>query len=253
MTPPLAGLRVLVTRPAEQAGSLCQQLAAAGAEPRELPLLAIAGTPADPALRDVFEQHRAAAGWIFTSRNAVQQARRLDPGRWQAPLYAVGAATAEALSALGHAAVIPPDEYSSEALLALPALQAVRDQSWLLVTGAGGLGLLAPTLRARGARLAVAEVYRRVPVAHPAETVARALEGCQALIVTSGEALQQLLALTPAALQPELRRRCLVLPSKRMVEVARDQGFALTVVPRHVSDAAFVHCLQQWWSAQGKP
>jgi uroporphyrinogen-III synthase len=77
--PPLAGLRVLVTRPADQAETLSRLLEARGAQVRRLPLLAIEPARGAPALLKLFEQARSFDGWIFTSRNAVDFARQLAP------------------------------------------------------------------------------------------------------------------------------------------------------------------------------
>jgi uroporphyrinogen-III synthase len=247
----LAGLRVLVTRPAAQAQPLCRQLAAAGAEPRPLPLLQIEPLPASPQLQRQFREARAAEAWIFTSANAVRHARGLDSESWPARLYAIGAATAAALAALGFGAATPDGEYSSEGLLQLPQLQQISGRRYALITGAEGLGLLAATLAARGALVDTVAVYRRVGVAHPPERVLAALQGAQAAIVTSGEALRQLLRVTPSAAQAQLRTLRLVVPSARVVELARELGFAPPLVPEHISDADFVRCLERWWSAQG--
>ena len=133
----LAGLRVLVTRPAHQADSLCRMIEARGGKALRLPLLSI-----EPVTSAAVErQLHAARGydwWIFTSTNAVQQARRLLPADWPAQLAAVGAATAAALESAGRDITTPQGAYSSEALLALPQFQQVRGQNILLVTGEGG-------------------------------------------------------------------------------------------------------------------
>lgn len=248
---PLAGLRVLVTRPAGQAEALCALLEDRGAEPVRLPLLAIEPARPTPALAQRFEDFRDADAWIFTSRNAVQAARRIDAGRWPSRLYAVGAATAAALGELGLQALTPAQEFSSEGLLLRPELQDLQGQRLLLVTGADGLGRLLPALEARGATVGCVEVYRRVALPHSPEQMTAALRGTRAAIVTSGEALQQLLRLTPDRALASLRELRLVLPSARVVELARDHGFAAPpLVPEQISDAACVRCLEQWWTSR---
>ena len=248
---PLAGLGVMVTRPAEQAEPLCRLLQAQGAEVRRLPLLAIEPARAVPPLLQLFDDARDAQAWIFTSRNAVRCARRLDAGRWPQRLYAVGAATAAALEELGLPAAIPPAGlYSGESLLEHPGLQQPAGQHFLLVTGAEGLGSIAAGLRGRGATVSVAEVYRRQPVAHAPAQVTEALRGSAAILITSGEALRQLLALTPEPVRELLLRRKLVLPSARVVEQALESGFESPLVPEQVSDAAYLRCLERWWADQ---
>lgn len=247
---PLAGLGVMVTRPAEQAEPLCRLLQAQGAEVRRLPLLAIEPARAAPPLLQLFDEARDAEAWIFTSRNAVRCARRLDAGRWPQRLYAVGAATAAALDELGLSATIPTGLYSGESLLGHPSLLQPAGQRFLLVTGAEGLGTIAAGLRERGATVSVAEVYRRQPVAHAPAQVVEALRGSAAILLTSGEALRHLLALTPEAVRELLLRHKLVLPSARVVEQALESGFESPLVPEQVSDAAYLRCLERWWADQ---
>lgn len=247
---PLAGLGVMVTRPAEQAEPLCRLLQAQGAEVRRLPLLAIEPARAAPVLLQLLDQARDAQAWIFTSRNAVRCARRLDAGRWPQRLYAVGAATAAALEELGLSATIPAGLYSGESLLGHPSLLQPAGQRFLLVTGAEGLGTIAAGLRERGAEVSVAEVYRRQPVAHAPGQVVEALRASAAILLTSGEALRQLLALTPEPAKELLLRHKLVLPSARVVEQALESGFESPLVPEQVSDAAYLRCLERWWADQ---
>lgn len=247
---PLAGLGVLVTRPAEQAEPVCRLLLAEGATVQRLPLLAIEPARPAPPLLQLFSDSRDAAAWIFTSRNAVRCARRLDTGRWPQRLYAVGAATAAALEELGLVATIPAGMFSGEGLLEHPSLREPAGQRFLLVTGADGLGTIVEGLRARGAEVAVAEVYRRQPVPHAPQQVVQALQVSAAILLTSGEALRQLWALTPEPEREGLRRRKLVVPSARVVEQALDLGFGQPLVPEQVSDAAYLRCLERWWADQ---
>lgn len=246
--PPLAGLRVLVTRPADQAEALSQLLEARGAEVRRLPLLAIEPARGAPALLKLFDQARDFNGWIFTSRNAVDFTRQLAPDAWPSRLYAVGSATASALDALGLHAEIPPGSFSGEGLLQHAELQQVQGRRYLLVTGAGGLGSIAEGLSARGANVEIAEVYRRVPLPHAPEAVAAAVAEVQAIVCTSGEGLDQLWRLTPEPARARLLRCQLALPSARVVEKALDYGFQPPLVPDQVSDAAYARCLELWWA-----
>lgn len=243
---PLAGLRVLVTRPAAQAAGLRDRLLAAGALPQLLPLLRIA-PPADPeAAAQQLRAARDAAFWLFTSANAVQAAARLGPQGWPPTLIAIGGGTAAALAKLGYSA-LAPEGADSETLLAWPRLQAVAGEELLIVTGEGGRGLLAQTLAERGAQVRVARCYRREPVPHDPQTVVAALAAVDIALLTSGEALEQLLALTPEAERPRLWSLPLVVPSARVVELARRLGFRAALrVPDAVSDAAYLACLLRW-------
>lgn len=244
----LQGLRVVVTRPAAQAELLCHLLATRGAEVRRLPLQAIEPVRAPAQAARQLAEQREARAWIFTSTNAVKFAAQLDAGVWP-PCIAVGAATAAALQALGQSPAQPLSAYSSESVLELPELQDVAGQDILIVTGEAGLDRLREGLRARGARVHEALVYRRVPLPHPPEAVTQALHRARAAIVTSGEALQRLYDLSASADRAELLKVQLVVPSRRVVEQARELGFVRApLLPDPIADAAYVQCLEHWWA-----
>lgn len=235
----LAGKRVLVTRPAHQAENLCRLIEAEGGVALRLPLLTI-----EPATNLPEAKARLAAAhdlWIFTSINAVRHAAPLVGGAWAARLAAIGPATASALAAAGAAAAATPlAGASSEALLDLPELAQVAGQRILIVTGEEGFDLLERGLRARGASVERAEVYRRVALPYPPEAVVSALRKADVILVTSGQSLDHLLRLTPEDSRKLLLRKRLVVPSTRMLEKARELGFVQTPrVAEPVSDAAF--------------
>ena len=245
--PSLSGLRVVVTRPAAQADTLCRLLSARGADVRRLPLQTIEPVRQPQLVARLLAEQREAAAWIFTSVNAVRFAAALDAGLWP-PCIAVGAATAASLEARGQVAAVPASAFTSEGVLDLPQLQQVRGQRLLIVTGEGGRDELRAGLQARGAEVLRAEVYRRVTLPHPSEAVAQALSGAHAVLVTSGEALTRLQQLVTDAGRPRLLRLQLVVPSQRVVELARQLGFtAAPLVPEPIADAAYVQCLERWW------
>lgn len=234
----LAGRRILVTRPAHQAENLCRLIEAEGGTAIRLPLLTI-----EPVANAAEAQRRLAAAhdlWIFTSANAVRYALPLAGGLLPARLAAIGPATAAALAAAGGAdAATPLAGASSDALLGLPELQDVAGRRILIVTGADGLNLLERGLLARGASVERAEVYRRIALPYPPETVTSALRRTDVVIVTSGQSLEHLVRLTPEDARKLLLRKPLVVQSARMVEKARGLGFTLAPhVAEPVSDQA---------------
>jgi uroporphyrinogen-III synthase len=241
---PLAGWRVLVTRPAHQAENLCRLIEAQGGRAERLPLISVEPLAhAAPVARQL-EQARDWDGWLFTSANAVRHAAQIFRGNWCPRLYAVGAATAAALEAGGRELTAAPRQaHSGEALLALPELQEIAGGRFLVVTGERGLDVLAPGLRARGAQADVAEVYRRVPMPYPEARVLAALRGVDAVIVTSGEALEHLMRLTPESSRPTLLKRLVVVPSERVVEKARGLGFVRVQAPALMADAQIAQLL----------
>ena len=243
---PLAGLRVLVTRPAHQAASLLIRLEDAGASVQALPLLAIT-PPRDPAAAgSVLRSFADADFWIFTSANAVHGAAQIHAGDWPVQLLALGQATVRALAAHGHLA-IAPEGGGSEDLLLWPELVAVQNRRVLIVTGENPRSLLGEILRMRGATVGFAHCYRREPVAHPPAVLASAIEHADVVLLSSGEGLAALRHGTPAAQQQRLLQLPLLLPSERVAAQAQQAGFTGDLlVPTAVSDAAMVARLEQW-------
>lgn len=248
----LDGLRVLVTRPAAQSAPLRERLAGAGAQVHSLPLLQILPPHDARAARERLREGRGADFWLFTSANAVRGAARIDaaaglsPADWPETLFAIGRGTASALSAIGRTA-LAPEGATSEALLMWPELQQVDGVEVLVVTGEGGRGLIADTLAERGALVRVARTYRRERVAHAAEEVLSALAGVHVVVLTGGESLEALVALVPEPQRSDLFRRALVVPSTRVVELARRLGFTgALLVPDAVSNAAYLARLLRW-------
>ncbi len=230
---PLAGIGVLVTRPAAQADGLCAALAAAGAAPVVLPTIAIAPTPLDPPLERALHAAAGADWWMFVSRNAVTYglARLRELGIERAPatrIAVVGQGTAAALAEHGLAADLVPDRgFNSEALLEKPEFAELAGQRLVIIRGVGGRELLADTARARGATVHYAEVYRRVRPALDVEApLARwQARGAQALVVTSAEGLANLLAMTGPRWRPALQQALLVTVSERIAQAALAADF----------------------------
>ena len=242
----LDGWRVLVTRPAHQAENLCRLIEAQGGKAERLPLISIEPLAHSAAAARLLDSARGWDGWIFTSANAVRHAAQIQRGEWCKTLYAIGGATAAALDAGGREITAAPvSAYSSEALLALPDFQQVQGRRYLIVTGELGLDLLANGLRERGALVEIAEVYRRLPMPYDEARVLAALRGIDAIVVTSGEALEHLLQLTPESSQATLQKKYLVVPSGRVVEKARSLGFARVHAPAQMADAPLLELLKE--------
>lgn len=230
----LNGWRVLVTRPAGMGDELVARLRRAGAIATAAPLLDILSVewtgepPAAIAALDHFDVV------IVTSRNAavhgLPQLSRAWPA-WPPTLrwLAIGATTAAELASWRLIAETPADE-RSEGLLALPALVDAAGRRILLLTGEGGRGLIEDTLRERGATVVRLGVYRRRPsaVARRDLDALHATQGHAAVLVTSTEALHNLLGLAPwlAASGVDV-----VVASARIADAARAAGV------RRVTDA----------------
>ncbi len=233
MSNSLDGLRILVTRPAAQAIALSEKLQQAGARPLSFPLLDIRPWhSADlPARLQQLASHDLA---IFISRNAVDfTCRLLDELSLPFPpslkIATIGKGTAsQVLARLGRPADLIPDAGSdSEALLAEPELATMAGKKVIIFRGRGGREHLANRLRQRGAQVDYAEVYQRLPPTADCGPLATALQNnrLDVILVTSNEALDNLITLSPAALQPKLFDQQLLVIHPRQAEHARQRGF----------------------------
>ncbi len=248
---PLQGMGILVTRPERQAEGLCRLIEAQGGRAIRCPTLEIL-PPRDPApalaVIDHLDGYELA---IFTSANAVNLGLELLLSRHPLPsgwrLFAIGKATARALAEYGIGACRTPEPGAdSEALLALPELQAVAGKGIVIFRGEGGREALGDTLRARGARIGHAIVYRRSkPAFCPDDLLQYWTRGeIQAVIATSNENLQNLFAMVGAAGQPWLLNTPLVVVSERARSLALQLGFSQPpLLAREASDAAIVQAL----------
>lgn len=247
----LSGLSILVTRPEHQAEPLCRLIEAAGGTPLRLPALRIEANNADPALMQRLSHLSDYQIAIFISPNAVtfglDAIERAGGISDSLLLASVGRGSAAALQQrLGRRAdLVPRGSYDSEALLQLEPLQHVSGKHILIVRGVGGRELLAETLRQRGALVDYAEVYRRERPPLPADS--GWLEKADIITVTSGEALQNLLAMTPPALHAKLFSKPLVVISQRCAEQARQIGFQQSpLITPLAGDEAIVETLSEW-------
>lgn len=238
-TSPLQGLEVMVTRPAHQAARLCELIRTAGGDAWSFPVLEIAAVEHPAPVRALLSRAAEFDIALFISTNAVEHAAEL-VGSNEMPatlrLAAVGQRTADALRARhGRVDIEAPPPYNSEALLATAALQQVRGTRILIVRGAGGRELLADTLRARGAEVSYAEVYRRLEPERDLDAERKAHPHIGLIVVTSNEGLRNLVNMAGDHHRAWLLGMPLVVISPRTAEFADALGF---VHPAAVAHAA---------------
>lgn len=248
-------MRVLVTRPAGQAGEWVGALRAAGIEAEALPLIGIE-PPADRA--PVREAWAAVATFqlvMFVSPNAAAHFFALQPPDrdWPAGVLAgsPGPGTTAALKRLGvpAAAIVEPPsdaaQFDSESLW-----QVIGDLPWqgsrvLIVRGTSGRDWLAARLAERGATLSFVAAYQRAAPrldGAGAAILARALaEPAQHLwFFSSSEAIDHLDALAPGTDWSTARA---LATHPRIAERARQAGFGRVVEARPALPAV-VGCIQ---------
>jgi uroporphyrinogen-III synthase len=243
----LRGLSVLVTRPRDQAESLCEAIETAHGRPVRYPTLEISGP------RDLDGARRNLAGaasadiLIFVSANAVRHAYPLLPEALPARLRiaAVGEATAARLREVGlEPDLVPRDRQDSEGLLAMAELQALAGSRILIVRGEGGRELLADQLSARGAEVSYAEVYRRgIPHRDSRALIDGWEDLVDAVTVTSVQALENLVAMLGEDAMGLLEGTPIVAASERIAARAAELGCDEVTVSEGASDDAIMAAL----------
>ena len=186
---PLAGQRVVVTRPREHAGPLVIGLEGLGAEVAVVPLIAVAPLEDDGELRRLVE--RGDHDWIvFTSANAVRAVESVVPDV-RARVAAVGPTTASSLRELGVEPAFVPDRFAAAEIA--DGLEPLAGARVLLPQSEIAERSFADELRARGAAVDVVDAYRTVAV-HPTDTELAQLERADAILLASGSAARSLAA-----------------------------------------------------------
>lgn len=230
-------MRLLVTRPRDQAERWVARLRALGVEAQALPLITI-GPPADTApLREAWAGLAGCGFVMFVSANAVDGffAARPPGAEWPGATLAgcTGPGTSAALRAQGvpEACIAEPPsaaaQFDSEALWQVIGARPWPGVQALVVRGEGGRDWLADQLSAHGAQVRFIEAYRRsLPqlaateralwqqaIDEPAQTV---------WLFSSSQAVQHLQQLAPGA---DWSRARAWATHARIVQAARAAGF----------------------------
>jgi uroporphyrinogen-III synthase len=239
----LKGLRVLITRPQDQAMGLTECITQQQGHALLFPVIEIEAIPSklwplpDLAGIDML---------IFVSRNAVsyffESIEQHIPN--QICLAAVGNGTAQEIESYGYSVAVKPDDIAgSEGLLAMASLHDVAQKKVVIVRGHGGRELLADTLVQRGAEVRYVEVYQRTL---PKMSVEACLEALSAdvIICTSVAGVENLCRILSSHIDSLLLKPIIVV-SERIKHIAEKLGFHRIMVTEDVSDEAMMKQLAQ--------
>lgn len=249
--PALAGLRIVVTRAADDAEELARPLRELGAEAILLPVIGIE-PPEDPArLRRAAAQANNYDWIIFTSANAIRAfaAELPHPARMcKAAVATVGAATRKAAEEQGFTVRITPEKYVSEFLVEAFHAEELKRRRILIPSTAAARDVVATELRKRGAHVTVVEAYRNVL---PPEARHRAVAVFQEpypewVIFASSSAVDNLVRLVRA---DALLRVKIASIGPITSDTVRRHGLAVTAEARVHSIEGLVRALAQ--SASG--
>ncbi|TRW91317.1 uroporphyrinogen-III synthase [Candidatus Methylobacter oryzae] len=243
----LSGVRILVTRPEHQADNLSRLIEEQGGIAVRFPTLEIIAKDNALEIKQMLANPDLFQWLIFISANAVNFALKANDGKIACTksvrFAAVGQSTAQAMRMAGlNVDLVPESGYNSEALLAMPELQQVEGQRFLIVRGEGGREQLATALRSRGAEVNYLEVYRRVIPRIDSSPVVELLaqHSLDIVTVTSAEALQNLKLMLDEKNNKLLSLITLVVVSNRIRCIAADMGFNRIIVTNSPIDTAIL-------------
>lgn len=255
----LSGLHIIVTRPPAQALPWAEQLRGLGARVDCIPLLEIRPL-LDPVQQQAIKSRVLDLDRyqkvIFVSQNAVEYGGDWIDTYWpQLPtgvdFFAVGETTARQLLARDYPvtdlARSQVGAMTSEVLLQAPGLQHVDGERILIMRGQGGRPQMGDVLATRGAQVDYCELYQRCLPETSATKFARLLETAgnyPPLIITvhSGEALENL-KIVLGDRQSVLHQCYLLVPSERVLQLARGAGFARVATAQNATDTCMLQGL----------
>ncbi len=249
MAGPLAGKRVVVTRALPQVAALVRLLEDAGAEVLVFPTIEVVDPPDFGPVDDAIRSLDLYSWVVFTSVNAVERffgrmaeadldARHMHGLR----VASVGPATAEALERNGIRADFVPDDHVGEGVLeGLCARGVSEDTRILLPRALEARDVLPDGLRARGARVDVVPVYRTVPGAGDAATLARMRIGeADAVVFTSSSTVHHFARLAEGVDLSGVTIACI---GPVTAATARELGMDVAVEPAEYTVPALVEAL----------
>lgn len=244
----LTGRNIVITRPLGQANRLSSLIQEAGGNVHLFPLLEIVPLTDYQKFDEKITQLNQVDWAIFISSNAVQNSlprviAKLGTVPGKLKFAAIGPKTAADLAEFGiQNTLTPQDRFDSEALLALPEMQQVKNQKVLIFRGIGGREVLAETLKQRGAIVEFAESYQRINPQKDLNTLEELTKQhkLDAIVVTSSEAMRYLLDMGKDATW--LKNIKLCVNHARIAEEAYALGFRAFVAETS-GDEAMLNCL----------
>jgi uroporphyrinogen III methyltransferase/synthase len=256
---PLAGRRVLVTRPREQAAELADTLRDVGADVLLAPLIRIA-PPADPE-----PLRRAAADihtfdWVvLTSGNAADAFARVlsaVSGRSSVPasigVCAVGPATAAQARKHGLAVDLVAGKGTAEGVVAaLMDAGPMKGRRVLIPRADIAREYVASALRGGGADVTEVVAYRTIAEDRVPNDVQEALAAgrVDVVIFTSGSAVRSFAAIFGADTPRVLQRAAVAVIGPTTADAARRAGIPVAIQPASFSVPALVDAITAHYRA----
>ena len=244
---PLAGLKVLVTRPEELADNLALLIERAGGSPVLYPVISIEEPKNTECRSKSLKELSSFDIAIFISPTAVQKTlEHIDCLPSTLKVAAVGSSTANSLSKNNILVSIKPDGHDSESLLKHAELQPdkIAGKSIVIFRGEGGREMLGNALKSRGSHIHYAQMYRRMRKKNMPPLSIEQLNNLDILTVTSNEGLLNLVDLSEN--KQALLKLPLLVPSERCENLAKEMGFYEIVRSEDARDSSCIEALSSW-------
>lgn len=244
---------IVITRPAHQAEKLAQGIKAAGGDVCLFPTLDIIPTELSEEALTIIQHINDYDIVIFISPNAVEHGLNHIQAHGSLSndvlLATIGQGSAKSLNnKLGQQPdIVPEENFNSEGLLAITAMQNVRDKRLLIIRGNAGREHLKETLQQRGAIVDYLNAYQRIKPTTSSTELEQHLQNNQiaAIVITSAASLKNLLEMVPEKVITSLLQIPLLLINQRLVDIAKKAGFkGQLIVSSEASDEAIVETLK---------
>ncbi len=244
-------MKVLVTRPRQQADEFAEALRQIGADPVLFPVIEI-GPVEDSAALDQELSRLDRYDWlVLTSLNGVlavwERLQALGVQNLPAGLRvaAIGPKTAQALEQRGVRPDFVPDTYIAEAIL--PGLGELRGRQVLLARADLARPALAEAIRQAGGLAVEVTAYRTLPAAPDADGLEALRQGVDVVTFTSSSTVRNFLAvarsagLDPAHLPGGPLFACI---GPITAQTAQEEGLPVGLVAREYTGAGLAEALQ---------
>jgi uroporphyrinogen-III synthase len=246
---PLAGIRVLITRPTIPASRTAKRLAELGATPFVFPTILIEPSVDKGQLKAALASLLGVYAVIFVSPSAVEIT--LADGiklPHSIKVFAPGLGTAEELNLHGvDNVLIPLKNFDSEGLLELPDLQSahVKGRRILIFRGKDGRELLREGLEQRGAQVEIITTYHRcVPTTPPTKLLELlTVKKITAISIMSSSAVINLVAQVPVHDRKHMLLSLPVYASHKRIKAAAEVLGFLNVIETEPGDKGLITAL----------
>lgn len=252
---PLFGKRILVTRARHQASALSRLLSERGAQPIELPAIAIKATTNTEELDQAISNLERYQGIVFTSVNGVEaffqrlNSLNLDSRALKnLKIGAIGPATAQALATRGIIPDYLPDIYTTEGLIDRLSHDDIAGQRFLLPRADIADKELTRGIAQLGAEVHEVTTYRTVPAA---DAISRAQEmllsgKIDVITFTSSSTVSNLMAVFNGE-QPAVNSVKVACIGPKTADTAVRVGLKVDIVAREHTIPGLVTAIEEYF------